>query len=354
MPFLQNLEFIGKKRLHIDQVMAAFRKAFPEHAQAPDLRSRVLSSLRQLEEKDALDLPKSGWDRSGHPSLPNSFLLKAAIKAHKVERIDAWVPELSFASMVINPARLELLRRINEFLIRRRGKPMAMVPLAERSLEIFGDEKRLMGHIGQDDTLFEGRLPLQLLGAYQVKPPLVNAISKTAPEGSPILIIENLATFESFRVWNLKTGAFSAVVWGNGNSLSQSHVSLDDFGLESGASSFFYFGDLDPHGIEILWRVNRTRDHARLQLLKPHTPLFTWLLDHGVRRSSNGKMLPKHRMMVEEIFAPPTASLILDLWASGNILPQESYGTEQLAEDPTVALPCIGNYTSENAASDPR
>lgn len=353
MPFLKNLEFFGKKRLHIDQVMTAFRRAFPEHAQAPDLRSRVLYSLRQLEEKDALDLPKSGWDRSGHPSLPSSILLKATIKAHKVDRIDAWVPELSFASMVINPARLELLRRINNFLIRRRGKPIAMVPLAERSLEILGDEKRLMGQIGQDGTLFEGRLPLQLIGAYQVKPPLVNAISKTAPEGSPILILENLATFESFRKWNLKAGAFSGVVWGNGNSLSQGHVSLDDFGMESGGSSFFYFGDLDTHGIEILWRVNRTRNHARLQLLKPHTSLYTWLLDHGVRRSGNGKMHPKHRMMVEEIFTPPTASLILDLWASGSILPQESYGAEQLAEDPSAALSCLGNYTSKNAPSHP-
>ncbi len=333
------LDSLGKKRLTIHEVTIAFRKAFPEHAQAPDVRSRVLAALRELETKGLLELPKRGWDHSGHPALPGTVRLKTAPKAAGTGRIDAWIPELSFAATAANPSRLEILRRINTFLIRRRGAPLAMVPVAERSLDIFGDEKRLQGLVDADGTLFEGRLPLEALGAYPVKPPLIHASSIAAPAGSPILIVENLATFESFRQWNLKAGAYSSIVLGNGNSLSQGHESLDDLASELGARSLFYFGDLDPPGLDILRRVNRTRSESSAVPLQPHIPLYTWLLNHGIGRPGKTKALLKHRRFVEEVFEPDTAAKILDLWASGNFVPQENYGTEQLLSDASPALP---------------
>jgi hypothetical protein len=340
MVLLDVLGAHGKKRLTIHEVTVAFREAFPEHAQAPDVRSRVLTALRELEGDGVLELPKRGrgWDHSGRPALPGTVLLKVSATATEPERRDAWVPELSFAPTVANRSRLEVLRRINAFLIRRRGSLLVPVPVAERSLEIFADEKRLQKLIQPDGTLFERRLSLEVLGAYQVKPPLVHEASESALTGCPLLIIENVATFESFRRWNRKVGAYSSVVLGNGNSLSQWHVSLDDLASELGTSSLFYFGDLDPHGIEIIWNVNRARIDSGVPLLAPHAPLYSWLLKHGVRRAGNTKILPKHRPIVEEVFEPSMACQVMELWASGKIVPQESYGTEQLLLQASAAL----------------
>ena len=54
---------------------------------------------------------------------------------------------------------------VNDFLLRRRGL-LPLVPAKERSLEIFGDEKRLQ-RMCQSGMLM-GKLPLSVLGCFQV------------------------------------------------------------------------------------------------------------------------------------------------------------------------------------------
>ena len=58
---------------------------------------------------------------------------------------------------------------VNDFLLRRRGL-LPLVPAKERSLEIFGDEKRLQ-RMCQSGMLM-GKLPLSVLGCFQVSAPL--------------------------------------------------------------------------------------------------------------------------------------------------------------------------------------
>lgn len=75
---------------------------------------------------------------------------------------------------------------VNDFLLRRRGE-RALVPAKERSLEIFGDEKRLdqMCKAG----MLMGKLPLSALGCFQVAAPLPYRLADA--RGKPALVVEN-------------------------------------------------------------------------------------------------------------------------------------------------------------------
>lgn len=333
---IEILHSFKKKRLSLHEFTVAFRRAFPEHCQAPDFRSRVSAALQGLERSDCIQLPQTGWDRSGRPPLPSTLILKATETPPKSERVDAWIPELAFATKVTNPVTLENLRAINAFLIRHRGKSLPSFPAAERSLEIFGDEKRLSNLLKGDGKLFNGNITLEMLGAYQVKPPLVHVAGK---QGRPVLVIENLATFDSFKRWNQRSEAYSAIVLGSGKSFYQGHAWIDDLGKELGSSEFFYFGDLDPAGIEIPWKVNMARREEGLPPFLPHLQLYGWVLENGIRRSDAVKVLQKHRRMLEDYLGAERAGKILDLWNSGRLLPQESFGTEQLAQNASIAKP---------------
>ena len=55
---------------------------------------------------------------------------------------------------------------VNDFLLRRRGL-LPLVPAKERSLEIFGDEKRLQ-RMCQSGMLM-GKLPLSVLGCFRFR-----------------------------------------------------------------------------------------------------------------------------------------------------------------------------------------
>ena len=80
----------------------------------------------------------------------------------------ARVPALAFAADERNLARRTTLEAINTFLIAKRREKLHPVPTRERSLHIFGDEKRLDNLRKTKTTLFEGRISLSDLSCYAV------------------------------------------------------------------------------------------------------------------------------------------------------------------------------------------
>src|SRR5438309_51326 len=81
-----------------------------------------------------------------------------------------------------------------------------------RSLEIFGDEKRL-DQLMRGSALFgNGRLTPETLRCIIVSEPLPWTRGPN-PDG-PILVIENAATWHSYCRWNAERKHFSAVVYG--------------------------------------------------------------------------------------------------------------------------------------------
>ncbi len=127
---------------------------------------------------------------------------------------------------------------------------------------------------------------------------------------------------------------------GYGNAVRKTHRKLEQITELIGASGLLSLGDLDPPVLEILTGVNRERQARGLVPLEPHCGLCRWLLRHGYRRRSDAGA--KHRSTVDPSDWLPgnLATGLAELWPAGEMIPQESFGTEQLAgPDAGWALP---------------
>ena len=189
-----------------------------------------------------------------------------------------WEPEMAFVRGDRVSVSPEDLLALNRFLAEG-GRNRPEVPIKERSLLIFGDEKRLDGLLAT--ALFRpGRLTLTDLRCRLVPEPL-GWRRGPAPEG-PVLVLENAATWDSFCRWNDRTRQFGAVVYGKGLVFADAVGGLADVFRElGGARPIEYFGDLDPPGLEIPWRANRRALAGGLPAVGPHAWSYRRLLELG-------------------------------------------------------------------------
>jgi len=338
--FADELRALRKRRIGLPELRAAYLRAHPEASDAPDLRQLLLEALNALERDGVVELPDRGWDTSGSPALPRTARLRDGADSRRTAEPHAWLPVLSFAASERHPARRADLQAINTFLLSSRGRRLLPVPTNERSLQIFGDEKRLDQIRKGRSTLFEGRLWLEDLGCYPVAPPLPYEAPKIRAVGRPILVLENHQSFESFRRWNQEATAYAAVAFGGGNAFRQGAGNLDDLIARTGAAGAVYLGDLDPAGVRILIGVNARRKAEGQVTLQPHCGLYRWLLAHGYRRPLDAAPPDGLIVQLEDVFPADVAGALIDLWSGGERIPQESFGTEQLrGADAAIAGP---------------
>lgn len=317
-----------RKRISLEDARRAFFEAHPEVVSNPGRNALLLKCLRVLEEEGALALPAAGsWEKVGNPPLPNWVqVTRESLPAPVVDYAGvAWVPELGFWPE-LKPAALEAARAINEFLLRRRSTLM-MVPIKERSLEIFGDEKRLDAlRASGGNSLFGGRLPLAALGAFVVPSPLPYRMADAA--GKPVLVVENHNSFWSFGEWNWLERHFAAVVYGAGKAFQGSGNALEHVLNEVGGVGALYLGDLDPAGVRIPLEFNRTRMDGSTKVT-PALELYRWLLENGQRRSLEVPYAGMEKVASDWLGAELGVD-VTALWGTGHWIPQESLGFERL------------------------
>ncbi|NKB59562.1 MAG: hypothetical protein GKS00_24850 [Alphaproteobacteria bacterium] len=335
--FLDHLRVEGRSRLPLQALVNAFRLAHPEHAEAPDFRTRLLSALEALQHEGAIELTRTRYDRSGQPPLPRSARLVHILQPKAAAPPEAWIEELAFAASLPRGSMLDDLKRLNAWLKAMRDRDVPDVPLPERALEIFDNEKRFDGDLRQGHV-FGGRVPISLIRAYEITPTLVH---ERFGKG-PVLVLENQASYESFRRWNRSRSAgtvYGAICWGAGRGFSRSHLSLDPVMTAVCAERAFYLGDLDPTGLQILHHVNLARRVEKLPEIEAHLPLYTWFVENGRRRSAEIKITQKAERAVHELLPIGFAEKVIQMWATSEIVPQESFGTAALAASDDVALP---------------
>jgi hypothetical protein len=241
-----------------------------------------------------------------------------------------WVPLLSWAAHEKRHETLIALRAINEWLKRASGHSL-MIPIKERSLEIFDDEKRI-DSLRSGETLFAGRLKLQDLGCFVAPLPMPYEAGPPMARGLPMLIVENHDTWHSFCHWNRAAGYYSAVAYGgggSGKSLGYDISYIDVVAAHTGASSVAYFGDVDPAGLNLGARACWRRQDAGRGPIEPETTLYAWLLRSGRRVA-----LPRAGCL--DTSRPWLPDDMLDactvLFASGWRIPQESLGLAALMD----------------------
>ncbi|SEF22298.1 Wadjet anti-phage system protein JetD domain-containing protein [Variovorax sp. NFACC27] len=325
--FLKNLQTCPRRRVQLDEIRRHFYAAFPEVQDSPHRGAQLLKSLQELEITGHLRLPARGsWERLGQPPLPLWITLSGA--QPQAERRDygtiAWAPELDFWPQLKAP-QLEALMPVNDFLLGRRGL-LPLVPAKERSLEIFGDEKRLE-RISQSGMLF-GKLPLSALSCFQVSAPL--PYRPGAAPGRPALVLENKDAYWSFGEWNTKSNYFSAVVYGGGEAFQSTGAALAQMMHEVGAGHALYFGDLDPKGIRIPLEFNRKTELGQPQV-SPAVELYAWLVSNGVCRAKP-ECTEAPSDLASAWLEEPLASAIQAIWRQGKWLPQEALGFEKLQQ----------------------
>lgn len=188
-----------------------------------------------------------------------------------------WVPELAFLRGTRVNLPFEELRRLNDFL-QVGGGERPVVPIKERSLQLFGDEKRL--DVLADSALFrDGRLTLAQLRCEVVAEPLAWKRGPAEAAAQPVIVLENAATWHSYARWNEATAQFSAVIYGGGNRFTDGVVFLAEIFRElGGARPVFYFGDLDAAGLAIPRRAGRRAQELGLPAVEPHLWSYGQLL----------------------------------------------------------------------------
>ena len=263
--------------------------------------ARLVSATERSEaEHDAKALEASGWIELKpvryKPHLIDRVVIPLSVEARWCEafgfvapsdeeerkiREFAWEPQLGFVREArLNPSFDELLK-INDF-IKNPAKSQAIVPIKERSLQLFGDEKRL--DLLSSSALFRsGRLDLtQHLRCEIIGVPLAWSRGPSAAGAKPVIVIENAATWHSYCRWIAERSLFSAVVYGDGNRFVDGIRYLKDLFSELGGTRpVLYFGDLDPQGLLIPQEASARAQAAGLPVVSPELWSYQHLLVLG-------------------------------------------------------------------------
>ncbi len=322
----------GRRRISLEELRAQFAKACPELAELADRRTRLSRIIRNAADVGDIFLPRrpQSWDNIGGAPLPGFVLLadRHEPRAPVVIASYAWHPLLAFVAHERNRLRLEAAKQVNEWL---KSDPdlKLIVPIKERSLEIFGDEKRL-DRLRTGETLF-GQLTLADIGCRVCPLPLPFDPGPTTALGRPLLIVENNDTWASFSEWNRTRGRYAAIAYaggGNAKSLAYDETFIDELLIRFKSTELLYFGDIDPAGLRIASKASLRRAARQTLPLMPETRLYAWLLDQG-RRTPADK---NERATAEDIAWLPRdlRGAVEELFAAGQRIPQEALGTRSL------------------------
>lgn len=239
-----------------------------------------------------------------------------------------WEPKLAFLSAGRPNLPFAELCQLNEY-IKHRGAGAEVVPIKERSLQIFGDEKRL--DLLVSSALFRGgRLELDRdLRCEVIGVPLAWQRGPSSAAEHPIIALENAATWHSYCRWNAERGFFSAVVYGDGNRFMDGILSLRNLFVElGGPRPVLYFGDLDPQGLVIPQAAATRAQAAGLPDIEPHLWSYRHLLALGAERGQPWEGEPPAADLCD--WLGPCAEAARRLFAAGQRLAQERIGWEFL------------------------
>jgi hypothetical protein len=334
--FAAALAFAEPSRARISRAgyTAAFLAAEPALATSPDRRRRLAAAIEELAAAGVVVVAKS-LDRSEWPPVPRFIVLLERTPDPPVGQAAAayaWRPELAWAARLpLRRSEFEALQAIQVFL-RDRASDAPIVPAGERSLELFGDEKRLDA-LRHNRRLFgEGRLSLEMIRARHFAPPFAY---RRVGDGPVALVLENVATYHSVLAAVPADSPIGLVIFGAGGNFAASVAYLAELAAEGPAESIReirYFGDLDRRGLEMPAAADAAAREAGLPPVRAAIGLWALLLRNG--RPAPAPKVPND--IAERINAWLPASLrpaAAEVLVGGARYAQEAVGTEMLAAD---------------------
>ena len=261
----------------------------------PPGEQRILlrSLLDAIKGAEFIEFPKmtAGWDSGALPHLPKWVNRPRP----KVVRLYAeqviWSPELSFLS-----SKKELVNspwlKVDKWLKETRNSDLDSVPVRERSLEIFGDEKMLDALLSAQ-AFRSSLITLKALSCYYVPEPVAWERGPLGSENLPGICIENSTTYDVIKRFNREAGVWGFVVYGRGNGFSSVVEGIYAIMEEFGHGLLLYFGDADHEGVEIAAR-GALKFRSVGKELHLDARLYRLILDQGkpAKSRTGGELSP--------------------------------------------------------------
>lgn len=313
----------SRKRLLASECDTALIEIAPWLRWDPGRRRRLADLLDQLIGAGEIT-PSTSQDMTVRPALPR-FVSFTGIVAEPAERAGEnypWRPELEWAhELRLSGDEFEALSAIQAFL--RDHPTPARVAHRERSLELFGHEKRL-------DRLVRGRLfdndrlSLELLGCWWAAPPIA---WKPLRGDGPVIVSENAAGYHAIAA--AYAGTTAAVAYGAGGAFAQSVASLTDIGP---VGDIAYIGDLDAEGLAIPQRAAPAAAAAGLPEPRPDFTQWEALADAATRYGQIADPVPAEVAveMCQWFGDRPVGEAVRLLLEQGVRVPQEALTAEVL------------------------
>jgi hypothetical protein len=328
-----------RRRLDLDAIWGAFTDACPHLTGRAAVRLELRQALDALAAAGALRLPRDErrFDAVQRPPLPRWIELAPPDPGEDVRALargTAWHPALAFVTglRTLSRSELEALRAVQRFLAAL-GATDPVLTVRERSLLLFGDEKRLEA-LARGRLFGPGRLSYELLRAREVHPPFVH---RDLGHGDVALILENKDTFCSAVAAGASLGAAARVRWviyGGGNAILQTWPSMTEWAARPARA--LYFGDLDTDGLEILWQLGARREQwPELPPVAPCEALYRRLI---ARAAPLGLALagrpcdPERAARLAGLFGGPVRTEAARLLERGGRWPQEAVTERDLRE----------------------
>jgi hypothetical protein len=293
-------------------------------------RARINAAIDQLEASGRVTLPKTKQDRTALPALPLYVTRAAAARAPRPAlSAPVWHAELRWAATLFDEGKLtgsdqRLLATINSWLSRRRG---IAVPLRERSLEIFGDEKLLETRVS--GPLFgPDRLTLDMLQTYLCWP----TVERFTYGPGDWLIVENYTTYHSLGRRARELGFDGHIIWGSGNGVATRLAALA--AEPARPPRLYYFGDVDAGGFRIARSANGRAAALGLPPLLAAGGLYQLTVKKGEPRNDTNSRNPDPTLSgwIHQWLDTSLADAVAEVLATRQRIVQETVGRELLAD----------------------
>lgn len=323
-----------KQKIEVETLYVASVSFDRSLATTPTARGEIRAALDELVTAGLVLFPSTAryFDTRDTPPLP------MWVRRPPRERVDrqtrpprVWPTALEAAGRIASRSdELSLLDRVATFL-RDGGETRSSVPTRERSLELFGDEKRLDG-LAATRLFTSGALTLDLLRCHSVPIPFVSqwVPGVSDPLGTALLIAENHHTYASLlevtRHNAAVGGAGRHVGYGTGNQFPSAVLSVPL--LSPQPDRIVYFGDVDLKGLQIPATASTAATRAGLPAIVPAFPLYELLFEVGQELSA--ARVSADAGAEAAAWLGVLAEQACDLLVGGARLPQEAVGYELL------------------------
>lgn len=290
-------------------------------------RLLLADALAELDTAGLLRLPSArSYDRTEAPHVPHFVTVdRRPVDAPAARRRHVWHPELSWAAEVrLTPAQVDILGQVNRWLHEHRD-PL-VVPLRERSLDIFGHEKTL-DRLLPTNLFGTGRLTLELLRTRRA---LVRFTTETVGVGGELLVVENSDTFDSLvtALRRRDIRRVGRVGWGAGSAFEASVLSIRQ--LDPPVHGVRYFGDLDEKGLRIPASAAALAAAEGLPPLRPANGLYDALLTVAAPQPAQRQVPPAAAAEAARWLDPRHRERAISVLTAGTRLAQEAVGLQHL------------------------